>query len=44
MNWLKIFKDFEIVTEWERYKNPDKPRLKLNKYRLIKINFTLYLE
>src|SRR5690242_13091885 len=43
-NWQEKFKDFEIVTKWERYENPDKPRLKLNEYRLVKINFTIYLE
>src|SRR5690242_4569803 len=43
-NWSDKFKDFEIVTKWEKYENPDKPRLKLNEHRLVKINFTIYLE
>src|SRR5690348_14899211 len=43
-NWQEKFKDFEILTDWEKYNNPDKPRLKLNEYRLVKINFTIYLE
>ncbi|CAG8752971.1 11774_t:CDS:1, partial [Racocetra fulgida] len=43
-NWPEKFKDFEILTDWEKYKNSDKPKLKLNEYRLVKINFTIYLE
>src|SRR5437868_2535923 len=42
--WKTKFDTFEIVTNWEKYKNPNKPRLKLNEYRLIKIDFKLYLE
>ncbi|CAG8755174.1 11734_t:CDS:1, partial [Ambispora leptoticha] len=43
-NWQEKFKDFEVLTNWEKYKNPDKPKLKLNEYCLVKINFTIYLE
>ena len=32
------------MTDWEKYKNLDKPKLKLNEYRLVKINHKLYLE
>lgn len=42
--WKTKFDNFEIITDWERYKNPDKPKLKLNEYRLIKIDYKLYLE
>ncbi|KAF0440128.1 HNH endonuclease [Gigaspora margarita] len=43
-DWHSKFSNFEIITSWEKYKNPDKPRLKLNEYRHVKINFKLYLE
>src|SRR5260363_173111 len=42
--WQNKFEHFEILTGWEKYKNPDKPKRKLNEYRLVKINFKLYLE
>lgn len=44
MNWQQKFENFEIVTDWEKYKNLDKPRLKLNEYRLVKIEHKLCLE
>ena len=43
-NWQEKFENFEIVTDWEKYKNYDNPRRKLNEYHLIKIDFKLYLE
>ncbi|RIB02424.1 hypothetical protein C2G38_2227877 [Gigaspora rosea] len=43
-NWRSKFENFEVITSWEKYKNPNKPRLKLNEYCLVKINFKLYLE
>jgi hypothetical protein len=44
MNWQQKFENFEIITNWEKYNNPEKPRLKLNRYRLVKIDYKLYLE
>jgi hypothetical protein len=44
MNWQQKFKNFEIITNWEKYNNPENPKRKLNEYRLVKIDFKLYLE
>ncbi|RIB24520.1 hypothetical protein C2G38_2168377 [Gigaspora rosea] len=42
-NWQDKFENFEILTKWEKQK-PIKPRKKSNEYRIVKINFKLYLE
>ena len=42
--WREKFDIYEVLTDWEKYKNPEKPKHKLNEYRLIKIDFTIYLE
>ncbi|CAG8529791.1 13752_t:CDS:1 [Ambispora leptoticha] len=44
MSWQEKFKDFKILSDWEKYENSKYPRRKLNEYRLVKINFTIYLE
>ncbi|KAF0481455.1 hypothetical protein F8M41_023592 [Gigaspora margarita] len=43
-NWQKKFENFEVITSWKKYKNSNKPNYKLNEYRLMKINFKLYLK
>ncbi|CAG8760358.1 10039_t:CDS:1, partial [Dentiscutata heterogama] len=43
-NWEKKFENFEPITLWEKYTNRRIRKLKLNEYRLVKINFKLYLE
>jgi hypothetical protein len=43
-SWKTKFDTFEVITDWEKYVNKEKPNLKLNEYRLVKIDYKLYLE
>jgi hypothetical protein len=42
--WKTKFNTFEVLSYWNKVINNDKPRLKLNKYRIVEINTKLYLE
>ena len=42
--WKSKFDTFEVLSHWNKVLNLDKPRLKLNEYRLVEINATLFLE
>src|SRR5437868_14583792 len=42
--WKSKFDTFEVLSHWNKVVNLDKPNLKLNEYRLVEINTTLFLE
>src|SRR5437868_11243308 len=42
--WKSKFDSFEVLSHWNKVVNLDKPNLKLNEYRLVEINATLFLE
>ena len=42
--WKTKFDTFEVLSYWNKVVNSDKPNLKLNEYRLVEINATLFLE
>jgi hypothetical protein len=42
--WKTKFKNFEVLSYWTKVVNNDKPRFKLNEYRIVEINTKLYLE
>src|SRR5437868_13319625 len=42
--WKSKFDSFEVLSHWNKVVNSDKPNLKLNEYRLVEINATLFLE
>ena len=42
--WKSKFDTFEVSSHWNKVVNSDKPNLKLNEYRLVEINATLFIE